>query len=142
MQLTEEDPARHHNIAYPMSVGAPKFDLVPVTSQKDLMLNTARLHAEQEYTRIMALVDVLQQQADDIKRRLALTDQVCAARYNFKTYPGQRYWLFRDALNGGTGLTAIGPTEWANRRPRHYNYIVQIIWLGDYTWQEIPGTRQ
>ena len=141
MQLTEHDPERHHNLSYPMEVGAPNFELVPVTRQKDLMVNAARLHAQQEYDRIMTLVNVLQQQANEIKTRLDITDQVCAAEYKFQTYPGQKYWLYRDLERDGTGLSVLGPEDWSDQIPENYEYIVQIQWLGDYTWQEIPGTR-
>ena len=44
---------------YPTEAGGPKFDLVPVTKQKDLMINHARMYAQQEYDRIMELVKVL-----------------------------------------------------------------------------------
>ncbi len=142
MELTEYDPMRHHSIAYPMEVGAPKFELVPVTKQKDIMVNAARMHAQQEYDRIMELVRVLQKQAEDIKKRLDLTDQVHAAAYQMQLYPGGKYWLFKDSRKGGTGLTMTGPHDWSTGVPDNYEYIVQIQWLGDYTWQEIPETRQ
>jgi len=41
---------------YPTDVGSPKFELVKVEEQKDLMLNVARMHAEQEYKRIWILL--------------------------------------------------------------------------------------
>ena len=67
---------------YATESGSVKFDLVPVESQKDLMVNAARRHAQQEYDRIMQLVAVLQQQAEDIRRRLDITDQVRSAVYD------------------------------------------------------------
>lgn len=33
---------------YPTDVGAPSFDLIPVQQQKDLMINHARMYAQQE----------------------------------------------------------------------------------------------
>ena len=66
---------------YPTEAGAPKFDLIPVEKQKDIMVNVARMHAQQEYDRIMQLVEVLQAQAAQLKRRLEITDWVHAARY-------------------------------------------------------------
>ena len=141
MEITEFDPMRHHSIAYPMEVGAPKFDLVPVTKKKDIMVNAARMHAQQEYDRIMELVNVLQKQAEELKWRLDLTDQVHAAVYQMELYPGQKYWLFRDTRKGGTGLTMHGPGDWCTGAPANYEYMVQIQWLGDYTWLEVPGTR-
>ena len=38
---------------YPTEVGGPAFDLIPVEKQKDQMVNVARMHAKQEYSRIM-----------------------------------------------------------------------------------------
>ena len=78
---------------YPTESGSPNFDLVPVTQQKDIMINHARMYAQQEYNRIMELVEVLQKQAEEIKRRLDITDAVHAAEYQFKPVMGQDYWL-------------------------------------------------
>jgi len=72
---------------YATESSGPKFDLVPVTKQKDIMVNVARLHAQQEYDRIMELVSVLQKQASQIKRRLEITDLVYSAEYNFHATP-------------------------------------------------------
>ena len=122
---------------YATEAGGPKFDLVPVESQKDLMVNAARMHAQQEYDRIMQLVAVLQQQAEDIRRRLDITDMVREAKYDFQTYHGQIYWLVQDSRYNCTRLVHHGPTDWATAPPAEYNYITQVQWLGDYTWQEV-----
>jgi hypothetical protein len=137
MKITPQDPARHNSIAYPMEVGAPQFAPVPVQSQKDLMVNAARQAAQQEYNRIMQLVSVLQSQADDIQRRLTLTDQVAAAHYEIKLYPGGLYWLVEDTAKNCIRLVSNGPNDWHTSAPVHYRYIVQIQWLGDSTWQEV-----
>lgn len=122
---------------YPVEVGGPKFDLVPVEKQKDIMLNVARLHAQQEYDRIMALVAVLQRQADSIRRRLEITDAVHAAKYSFQIYHNQCYWLAFDTEQQHTILTMLGPTDWHAGAPDKYQYIARVKWLGDYTWIEI-----
>ena len=71
---------------YATESSGPKFDLVPVAHQKDIMVNAARMHAQQEYRRIMELVAVLQRQASELERRLDLTDQVRNAKYDFQIY--------------------------------------------------------
>ena len=124
---------------YPTEVGAPKFDLVPVTKQKDIMINVARMHAQQEYNRITELVEVLQRQAAELKRRLDITDMVHAARYEFQVYHGQTYWLVTDHKKGGTRLTHHGPQDWTTGAPAEYEYICQVKWLGDYTWIEVDN---
>ena len=122
---------------YPTEVGGPAFDLIPIEKQKDIMVNVARLHAKQEYNRIMELVAVLQRQADEVRQRLDITDLVHAAKYSFQIYHGQCYWLARDRTRGGTLLTQTGPDEWTTAKPDHYEYICRVKWLGDYTWIEV-----
>lgn len=122
---------------YPTEAGGPKFDLVPITKQKDIMLNVARMHAEQEYNRIMELVDVLQRQAADIKRRLDLTDMVHGAKYDFQIAHGQTYWLVQDHRKNELILSGMGPDDWSSSAPAEYEYIVAVKWLGDHTWIEV-----
>jgi len=122
---------------YPTEVGGPKFDLIPVTQRKDLMINAARMHAEQEYNRIMEMVAVLSRQAEEVKRRLEITDMVHAAEYQFQPAHGQTYWLCFDSKINNTRLCMQGPTDWTTGKPEQYEYITQVKWLGDYTWVEV-----
>jgi Protein of unknown function (DUF2452) len=122
---------------YATEAGGPKFDLVPVEKQKDIMLNVARMHAQQEYDRIMQLVSVLQTQADQLKRRLDITDWVHAAKYDFQVYHGQTYWLVYEHRRQCTILSHQGPDDWNTGKPVDYEYIAQVQYLGDSTWMEI-----
>jgi hypothetical protein len=122
---------------YPTESGSVKFDLVPVTKQKDIMLNVARMHAEQEYNRIMDLVKLLETQAQEIKRRLDITDAVHGAEYQFQTYHGQTYWLVFEKDKNKTILAKTGPNDWNSGPPESYNYICAVKWLGDHTWIEV-----
>lgn len=127
---------------YPTEIGSANFAPVPVTKQKDLMVNAARLHANQEYNRIMELVSVLQKQANELKKRLDITDMVHSAKYEFQTYPGQKYWLVYDNRKQFTRLCLMGPNDWSTCPPQEYDYICQIQWLGDYTWIEVQPDEQ
>jgi hypothetical protein len=120
---------------YPTEAGGHKFDLVPVTKQKDIMLNVARMHAQQEYDRIMELVSVLQKQAQQIRRRLDITDAVHAAEYQFQIYHGHIYWLVYDTFKGKYTLNHHGPHD--SLVTEGLEFIARVKWLGDYTWQEV-----
>jgi len=122
---------------YPTEAGSVKFDLVPVTKQKDLMINHARMYAQQEYDRIVELVKVLEKQAQQIKRRLEVTDAVHAAVYQFQPVMGNPYWLVWDKRKQHTLLTQNGPTDWSSSAPEDYEYISRIKYMGDHTWLEI-----
>ena len=122
---------------YATEAGGPSFDLVPVTKQKDLMINHARIYAQQEYDRIMELVAVLEKQAQQIKRRLEVTDAVHAAVYQFQVVMGKEYWLVYDTRKQHTLLTQHGPDDWSSSAPEDYEYITRVKYMGDHTWQEI-----
>jgi hypothetical protein len=122
---------------YATEAGGPSFDLVPVTKQKDLMINHARIYAQQEYDRIMELVAVLEKQAQQIKRRLEVTDAVHEAVYQFQIVMGKEYWLAWDKRKQHTLLTQNGPDDWSSSAPEDYEYITRVKYMGDHTWQEI-----
>ena len=122
---------------YPTEAGGVKFELVPVTKQKDLMINHARMYAQQEYDRIVELVNVLEKQAQAIKRRLDITDAVHAAVYQFQPVMGNVYWLAWDQRKQHTLLTQHGPNDWSSSAPEDYEYQARVKYMGDHTWMEI-----
>ena len=122
---------------YPTEAGGPKFDLIPVSKQKDLMVNHARMYAQQEYDRIMELVSVLEKQAQQIKRRLDVTDAVHAAEYQFQVVMGNAYWLVWDKRKQNTLLVHNGPDDWSTGVPEDYEYMTRVKYMGDHTWLEI-----
>ena len=124
-------------VPYATESSGPKFDLVPVEKQKDIMLNVARMHAQQEYNRIMELVSVLERQAQQIKRRLEITDAVHAAEYQFQIAHGKNYWLVYDTRKNINRLCMRGPEGWSSGSPEDYQYIAQVQWLGDHSWIEV-----
>jgi len=131
-------PFLNRNVTpYSTEAGGPKFDLIPVTKQKDLMINHARMYAQQEHDRIMELVAVLEKQAQSIKRRLEVTDAVHGAVYQFQAVMGNAYWLVWDERKQHTLLTQNGPNDWSSSAPDDYEYITRVKYMGDHTWQEI-----
>ena len=124
---------------YATEAGSVKFELIPVEKQKDLMINHARMYAQQEYDRIMELVAVLEKQAQQIKRRLEITDNVHAAEYQFSPVMGNAYWLVWDKRKEKTLLIHTGPTDWSSSAPEDYEYQAQVKYMGDHTWLEVDN---
>jgi hypothetical protein len=136
-------PFLNRNVTpYATEAGSVKFEMVPVTKQKDLMINHARMFAQQEYDRIMELVEVLEKQAQQIKRRLEITDLVHAAVYQFQPVMGNVYWLVWDKRKQHTLLTQHGPDDWSSSAPDDYEYMAQVKYMGDHTWLELNEKEQ
>jgi hypothetical protein len=130
-------PFFNRNVSeYPTEAGSVNFELVPITEQKDIMINHARMYAKQEYDRIMELVGVLQKQADSIKRRLDVTDSVHAAVYQFAPVMGQCYWLAWNKRKEHMMLIHEGPDDWSSGAPTDYVYHIKVKYMGDHTWLE------
>lgn len=131
-------PFLNRNVTpYATESSGPTFDLIPVTEQKDLMINHARMYAQQEYDRIMELVRVLEGQARQIKRRLEITDAVHASEFQFKLVMGKCYWLVWDKRKEKTLLVLQGPDGWSTGVPEDYVYQTQVKYMGDHTWLEV-----
>jgi hypothetical protein len=131
-------PFFNRNVSeYPTEAGGVKFELVPVEKQKDIMINHARIYAQQEYDRIMQIVSVLQEQAQQIKRRLEITDLVYEAEYHFQPVLGQSYWLVWDQRKSKTLLVPHGPNDWSSGPPVDYVYTANVKYMGDHTWMEL-----
>ena len=137
MDLSKEDADKRSSLPYPMELGSPAFAPVDVYREKDIIYNAGKLHAQQEYDRIMELVAVLQKQAEGIKRRLDITDAVYAAEYQFSPVMGQAYWLVWNTKKEKMLLVLHGPSEWSTGVPEDYEYIAQVKYMGDHTWLEI-----
>ena len=136
-------PFLNRNVTpYATEAGSVKFEMVPVTKQKDLMINHARMFAQQEYDRIMELVEVLEKQAQQIKRRLEITDSVHAAVYQFQPVMGNVYWLVWEKRKQQTLLTQHGPDDWSSSAPDDYEYMAQVKYMGDHTWLELNEKEQ
>ena len=108
---------------YPTEAGSVSFELVPVTQQKDIMINHARMYAQQEY--------------DRIKRRLDVTDAVHSAEYQFMPVMGQAYWLAWNKRKEQMILIHEGPNDWSAGAPVDYVYQIQVKYMGDHTWMEL-----
>jgi hypothetical protein len=106
------------------------------------MLNIARLSAQQEYDRIMELVNVLRKQADQIKKRLDLTDMIYDAHYEFQVVHGQTYWLIYHKRTQRNILSINGPKSWISGPPFDYEYICAVKSLGDHTWIEVESENK
>lgn len=138
MRIEEKDLMQHHSKEYPMEVGAPRFEPIEISKQKDIMINAARANAKKEHERIMENVAVLQKQADALVRRLQITELVHSAKYGFNPAINKKYWLFQETDKEYIGLTPIGPGEWhLGSTPESYQYIAHIRFLGDQTWEEV-----
>ena len=76
MDLTKEDGDKRNSLPYPMELGSPAFAPIDVKKEKDVLYNAGKLHAKQEYDRIMEQVEVLRRQAESLENRIKVSDMM------------------------------------------------------------------
>jgi len=79
----------------------------------------------------------VEEQAEQIRRRLEITDAVHGAEFQFRLVMGNCYWLVWQTRLEKMLLVLTGPTSWSSSAPEDYQYLAQVKYMGDHTWMEI-----
>jgi len=127
---------------YPTEVGAPKFDMVDVESERDLELNQARQFANEELSRLNEHAEVLQRQYRALERRVMLTELVHQAHYMFTPQVGQTYHLYQEStrFQNRAVLMRNSPAQWSSGIPEGLTFLGSVRKLGDNTWEGVGET--
>jgi hypothetical protein len=121
---------------YATESSGPKFDLVPVEKHKDIMINVARLHAKQEYDRIMEQVEVLKRQAESLEHRMRVSDMMYDINITFKPVHGKIYYVYLDTLKNKRWISMNHPDSWS-ALGIHHKFVIAVQLMGDSNWQEV-----
>lgn len=136
MDFDENDPMRRSSLPYPMELGSPSFFPVPVEKEKDIILNVGKIHAKQEYDRIMEQVEVLKKQADALMNRMAVSELMHNCHYMFKPIHGKTYYVYYDEYKKMNWLSLNHPKSWS-ALGEHHKYVMTVKLMGDSTWEEV-----
>lgn len=136
MDLTKQDADKRSSLPYPMELGSPAFAPVPVDKEKDVIHNAGKLHAKQEYDRIMEQVEVLKRQAEALSSRMAVSEMMHSCVYGFKPVHGKVYYVYNDTDKNQYWLSLNHPNSWSALGANH-TYIMTVQLMGDSTWQEV-----
>lgn len=138
MDLDEHDPMRRSSLPYPMELGSPAFAPIAIEKEKDILLNTSRLNAKQEYDRIMEQVNVLKRQAEALQNRMQVSEIMHNCEYGFRVVHGKVYYVYYNTYRNRNVLCPTAPNGWSGiSAPEHYTYIMTVRLMGDSTWEQV-----
>lgn len=120
-------------LAYPHTIGS-----VVVKPEDNGKLKTRALSAMHEQTsaqlkQIQKQVETLLVQANDIKRRVEVSEKVYQAEMRFEPFVSKIYHLYEK--EGKYQLLLIGPDEWGMSNKNNLNFISTVKLLSDHTWE-------
>jgi hypothetical protein len=136
MDLSKEDGDKRNSLPYPMELGSPSFSPIDVYKEKDIIYNAGKLHAKQEYDRIMEQVEVLKRQAESLEHRMRVSDMMYDINITFKPVHGKIYYVYLDTLKNKRWISMNHPDSWS-ALGIHHKFVIAVQLMGDSNWQEV-----
>jgi len=140
MDLTKEDGDKRNSLPYPMELASPAFAPIDVKKESDILYNAGKLHAKQEYDRIMEQVEVLRRQAESLERRMKVSDMMHNIPITFRVVHGHIYYVYLNTLKNVHWVSGNHPDSWSTLG-MHHKFVIAVQLMGDSNWCEVEIMR-
>jgi len=88
---------------------------------------------KRQMSQLYEQMKVLAKQANDIKKRIEISEKIYNAQINFEPVINHTYYLYLKNDHNFV-LSMIGPEEWGNDNP-FKSYMASVKLLSDHTWE-------
>jgi hypothetical protein len=124
--------ATPHSLPYPHTVGSAVIK--PIDRGKVTGLAVAAMYeqTEMQLDQIRKQVELLAAQAQEIQRRVEISERIYQVGMNFKPLIGHVYHLYSRA-DGSEFLSMVAPAEWGRSAKIEFQASVKL--LADHTWE-------
>jgi hypothetical protein len=123
-----ENPAL---LPYPHHVGGIVIKPEDTGKIKSRALTAMREQTSIQMNQIQKQVELLMDQANDLKKRIEISEKIYLADLAFEPIISQTYHLY--LKEGVYKLLLIGPEDWG-KLPSTLEYVGTVKMLGDHTW--------
>ena len=100
---------------------------------KSRALTAMREQTNRQLAQIQKQVELLASQANDLKRRVEMSEKIYIAEMSFEPFVGHVYHLYRKEES--YRLMMIGPNEWGRSKRIDLEYVNSVKLLSDHTWE-------
>lgn len=120
-------------IAYAHHVGSALIKPEDAGKIKSRALSAMQEQTEMQMKNIVEQIQLLAQQANEIKKRIEISEEIYHIPMKFEPLVGHIYHLYL-AHNGQKVLSIIGPNQWGKSFP-FAEFVSSVKLLGDHTWE-------
>jgi len=124
-----------HNLPYAHNVGSA----IIFPDDKDRIKSNAMAAMEEQTNMQMKQIydqmELLVNQANDLKKRVEISEEIYTAEMGFKPLTGHTYHLY-EKEDGTKVLSMIGPKQWSHGN-KYKRFIATARLMGDHSWQII-----
>lgn len=121
-------------LEYPHHIGGIVIKPEDNGKIKSRALTAMREQTNIQMTQIQKQVELLAQQANELKERIEMSEKIYMADLPFEPLIGHTYHLY--IKDEKYKLLLIGPDDWG-KLPKTLEYIGTVKMLGDHTWEVI-----
>jgi len=121
-----------HNLPYAHTVGGVEIKPVDKGKVKGRAVKAMYKQSDMQLGQIREQIELLAKQAQKIKDRVLISEQIYNAEMNFEPLIGFTYHLY-ERTNGNYVLSMVSPEEWGSNPP--YQFIATVELLSDHTWE-------
>ena len=118
-------------LPYAHTVGGAVIKPIDKGRVKGLAVSAMYEQTEMQLDQIRQQINLLAEQANHIKNRVKISEDIYNADMNFKPLIGHIYHLYLNK-NQRKVLSMIGPNEWGKSKP--YEFVATVKLLADHTW--------
>lgn len=131
--IDEENISQNpHNLPYAHNVSSA----IIIPDDKDRIKSNAMAamveQTNMQMKQIYDQMELLVNQANVLKERVEISEQIYQAEMGFKPISGHTYHLYEDD-NGKFVLSMIAPNEWS-RKCKYAKFVATARLLGDHSW--------
>lgn len=120
-------------LAYPHHIGSIVVKPEDVGKIKSRALSAMQEQTNRQLMQIQRQVELLAQQATEIKRRVEVSEKIYAAAMSFEPFVGHVYHLYQSGEQ--YKLMMIGPEEWGKSKREELQFVASVQLLSDHTWE-------
>lgn len=119
-------------LAYPHHVGSVAIKPEDVGKIKGRALAAMEQQTNKQLSQLKQQMQLIADQANEIKRRIEISQQIYGAQIGFEPLVGHNYFLYQKAT-GEFFLSMLSPDEWGRKKPFEA-FISEVTLLADHTW--------
>lgn len=139
-QLINQNPIDKDKVAenpgllpFPHTIGSAVIRPEDMGKVKGRAVSAMRQQTERQMQQLYRQMQLLADQANEIKRRVEVSERIYEAGMSFEPIIGQTYYLY-ERNDGSDFVSMIAPQEWG-RSATYKRFIASIHLLADHTWE-------
>jgi Protein of unknown function (DUF2452) len=124
-------------LPYAHSIGGPPIRPEDKGKLKTRALTAMRQQTDKQMMQIQRQVELMVAQANEIKRRVEISEQIYMADMGFEPLVSHTYHLYKRVEDDKNVMMIIGPDEWGKNKRADLEFSASVRLLADHTWEII-----